>query len=97
MNSYSHRPQQHSNRHIKLFQRLGVPFFWGFTLSLMYSSLCVTIPHVVHETTGFYLSGAVWFIFVQSVLNWFLISRDVKTGKPVDARYVLCCVPLCVC
>lgn len=59
----------------------GVPFFWVFTFSLMYTSLLVTIPAVLDANIGYYLSCFVYFIFVQSVVNWFLIARIKKIDK----------------
>ena len=69
------------NRLATFVKKGGVPFFWAFTLSLMYSSLRVTIPAVLDEPYGSYVSYLVYLIFIESVMNWFLIARVRKLDK----------------
>ena len=56
---------------------LGMLFFWLFTGSLMYTSLLILIPQLQpHDTyLQFCMKFAIYFIFVQSVANWFLAAR----------------------
>ncbi len=69
------------NAWVTCIMKGGVPFFWGFTLSLLYTSQFVTIPTVTEEPLASYLSYFVYFIFVESVMNWILIARIRKIRK----------------
>ena len=72
---------RNEGKFIKYIVKGGVPFFWTHTLFLLYTSTRVTIPIVVEETTGWYLFYFVNFIFIEAVVNWFLISRIKKISK----------------
>lgn len=73
--------EHYTNRDFKIKPErasfVGVSFFWGFTLSLMYSTLFVLIPEVAKDDpeTAFWLQAIVGVIFVESVMNWFLTAR----------------------
>ena len=79
MSSNGFKP--HENRFAKYIVKGGVPFFWAHTLFLLYTSLRVTIPVVVEESTGVYVTYLVYLIFIEAVLNWFLIARIKKIDK----------------
>ena len=79
--TFARAPSMSQHRLTTCVMKGGVPFFWAFTLCLLYTTLRVTIPAVVDESFGSYLRYLVYLIFVESVLNWMLIARIKKIDK----------------
>lgn len=54
--------------------KAGMAFFWMFSVCLLMSAVHIMIPQLARYEVNkqFWMKTLAWFIFVESVLNWFL-------------------------